>query len=189
MVRQHSASGRAIHTPAMRNALWTDNNFLRAFQDSYAGFSDSQMMQPGVTKAWSVRDILVHVINWGRETLKHLPHPQGWKAVAVLGAYGGINAFNAQVRTRDKHLSLSETFREQSSTHSQVVAFIENTPEENIRNDTRFRRRLRLRHVWTLSEARRGYTELEDAAFTWVRDSLKQAGLCTGAMAPYSVIA
>jgi len=31
-----------------------------AFGESYAGLSDVQLMAPGVTDAWSVRDILAH---------------------------------------------------------------------------------------------------------------------------------
>jgi hypothetical protein len=117
----------------------------RAFQDSYGGLSDSEMMESGVTKTWSVRDILVHVTSWEQETLKHLPLIlKGGRPPLYSAAYGGINAFNAQMTALKKHLSLSEVLREQSSTHSQVVAFVESTPDDKIRNDTRFRRRLRL---------------------------------------------
>jgi hypothetical protein len=117
----------------------------RAFQDSYAGLSDSQMMESGVTKAWSVRDILVHVTSWEQETLKHLPLIlKGGRPPLYSATYGGIEAFNAQMTARKKHLALSEVLRESSSTHSQVVAFIKSAAEDEIRLDTRFRRRLRL---------------------------------------------
>ena len=117
----------------------------QAFQDSYAGLSDSQMMESGVTKAWSVRDIIVHVTSWEQETLKHLPLIlKGGRPPLYSATYGGIHAFNAQMTAGKTHLPLSEVLREQSGTHSQVVAFIESTPEDRIRNDTRFRRRLRL---------------------------------------------
>jgi hypothetical protein len=43
-----------------------------AFNESYAGLSDAQLMAPGVTGAWSVRDILAHVTTWEEEALKHL---------------------------------------------------------------------------------------------------------------------
>jgi hypothetical protein len=117
----------------------------RALQDSYAGLSDSEMMESGVTKAWSVRDILVHVTSWEQETLKHLPLIlKGGRPPLYSAAYGGIHAFNAQVTARKKDLSLSEVLREQSSAHSQVVALVESIPEDTICNDTRFVRRLRL---------------------------------------------
>ena len=44
-----------------------------AFNESYAGLSDSQLMEPGVSGAWSVRDILTHVTTWEEEALKYLP--------------------------------------------------------------------------------------------------------------------
>jgi len=103
------------------------------------------MMESGVTKTWSVRDILVHVTSWEQETLKHLPLIlSGGRPPRYSATYGGIDAFNAQITARKKHLSLSEVLQELRSTHSQVVAFVESTPEDKIRGDTRFRRRLRL---------------------------------------------
>jgi len=116
-----------------------------AFQDSYAGLSDSQMMESGVTKTWSVRDILVHVTSWEQETLKHLPLIlSGGRPPLYSATYGGIDALNAQITARKKHLSLSEVLQELRSTHSQVVAFVESTREDKVCGDTRFRRRLRL---------------------------------------------
>jgi hypothetical protein len=44
-----------------------------AFQDSYAGLSTAELMEPGVTGDWSVRDILAHVTTWEEEALKYLP--------------------------------------------------------------------------------------------------------------------
>jgi hypothetical protein len=44
-----------------------------AFEQSYAGLSDAQLMKPGVTGDWSVRDILAHVSTWEEEALTHLP--------------------------------------------------------------------------------------------------------------------
>ncbi len=43
------------------------------FKESYAGLSDSQMTEPGVTGNWSVKDIIAHVTWWEEEALKHLP--------------------------------------------------------------------------------------------------------------------
>jgi len=43
------------------------------FQEAHAGLSDALLMKPGVTGAWSVRDIVAHVTTWEEEALKHLP--------------------------------------------------------------------------------------------------------------------
>jgi hypothetical protein len=44
-----------------------------AFTGAYADLSDTQLMGPGVTGAWSARDILAHVTTWEEEALHHLP--------------------------------------------------------------------------------------------------------------------
>ena len=44
-----------------------------AFKESYAGLTDAQILEHGVTGDWSVRDIIAHVTTWEEEALKHLP--------------------------------------------------------------------------------------------------------------------
>jgi len=41
-------------------------------QASFAGLSEAQMTQPGVTGDWSVKDILAHVTTWEEEALRML---------------------------------------------------------------------------------------------------------------------
>ncbi len=73
------------------------------FKASYAGLSDPQLMEPGVTGAWSVRDILAHVTTWEEEALKHLPLIlKRGKPPRYSVAYGGIDAFNAHMTERKK---------------------------------------------------------------------------------------
>ena len=75
----------------------------RSLHGSYAGLSESQLLEPGVTGAWSVRDIIAHVTTWEEEALKHLPaHPRGPQAAAYSVTYGGIDAFNALMTSRSK---------------------------------------------------------------------------------------
>ena len=117
----------------------------RAFLESYAGLSDSQMKEPGVTGAWSVRDILAHVTTWEEEALKHLPVIlQGGKPPRYSIVYGGIDAFNAQMTERKRNLALVEVRRHLNATHARLIDFIEKAPEDQFLGETRFRRRLRL---------------------------------------------
>lgn len=103
------------------------------------------MTEPGVTGAWSVKDILAHVTTWEEEALKHLPLiVRGEKPPRYSAAYGGINAFNALMTGRKKHLSLAEVLSQLEETHRRLVAFIESAPDDQLSSATRFRRRLRL---------------------------------------------
>src|SRR5882672_5640041 len=90
----------------------------REFRESYAGLSGSQLIAPGVTGNWSVKDILAHVTTWEEEALKHLPLIlRGEKPPRYSIAYGGINAFNAQMTEQKKGLSLSEVLRQLEDAH------------------------------------------------------------------------
>ncbi|HZE69519.1 MAG TPA: DinB family protein [Pyrinomonadaceae bacterium] len=116
-----------------------------AFKESYAGFSDSQLTEPGVTGNWSVKDIIAHVTWWEEEALKHLPLIiNGSRPPRYSVQYGGINAFNAQMTEQKQGLSLSDVLRQQDETHSRLIAYIQSVPEEQFRRETRVRRRLRL---------------------------------------------
>jgi len=115
------------------------------FKESYAGLSDSQMTQPGVTGKWSVKDIIAHVTWWEEEALKHLPLIlEGGRPPRYSVTYGGINAFNALMTERKKGLSLADVLKEQDETHRRLVTYIERAPAEQITRETRFRRRIRL---------------------------------------------
>ena len=116
-----------------------------AFNASYAGLSDAELMEPGVTGDWSVRDIILHVTWWEEEALTHLPVIlAGGRPRRYSETYGGIDAFDAQLTEQKRNLSLTEVLRQRDDTHRRVIDFIHRAPEDQIIRETRFRRRLRL---------------------------------------------
>lgn len=116
-----------------------------AFKTSYEGLSERELLEPGVTKAWSVRDIIAHVTTWEEEALKHLPVMlEGRRPPRYSATYGGIDAFNALVAAKKAGLSLSEVLQQQEATHRRLIEMIGRTPEDQLAAKTRFRRRLRL---------------------------------------------
>jgi hypothetical protein len=116
-----------------------------AFQESYAGLSDEQLAQPGVTGDWSVKDILAHVTTWEEEALKHLPHIlEGKRPPRYSVLYGGIDAFNALKVEENRRRSLAEVLTRLNGVHRELVAYIQSAPEVEIAQETRFRRRIRL---------------------------------------------
>jgi DinB superfamily len=114
-------------------------------KESYAGLSESQLTEPGVTGSWSVKDIIAHVTWWEEEALKHLPLiVKGGKPPRYSTEYGGIDAFNAQMTELKRGLSLPDVLRQMDETHRRLVAYVQSAPEEQFTRETRFRRRLRL---------------------------------------------
>jgi len=115
------------------------------FQESHEGLSDSQSLVPGVTGAWSVKDILAHVTTWEEEALKHLPSVlRGQTPPRYSVTHGGIDAFNARTSEQKKTLPLSEVHRQLAETHRNLLDFLETVPDEYFAGETRFRHRLRL---------------------------------------------
>ena len=115
-----------------------------ALQASYADLSDTEMLVPGVTGTWSIKDIILHVASWEEEALRHLPHIlAGGRPPRYSVLYGGIDAFNAQTTERNRSLSVGEALRHRDETHRRLIAFIQTVPDDQFISDTRFRRRLR----------------------------------------------
>jgi hypothetical protein len=116
------------------------------FRESYAGMTERELLQSGVTGAWSVRDIIAHVTWWEEEALSHLPTIlAGRRPARYSVTYGGINAFNAMMTERWKHLSLAEVLRRQGEVHRRLIDFITRVPADQVGgSEGRFRRRLRL---------------------------------------------
>src|SRR5689334_15895973 len=116
-----------------------------AFRQSYAGLSDAELLEPGVTGTWSVKDIIAHVTWWEEEALTHLPIVMaGGTPPRYSVTYGGIDAFNASMTERRKGLSLTDVLRQQTEVHRRLVALIRRAPDHQVSGETRFRRRLRL---------------------------------------------
>jgi len=116
-----------------------------AFKDSYAGLPDADLLEPGVIKAWSIRDIIAHVTTWEEETLTCLSAIlEGRRPLRYSTMYGGIDAFNALMTARKKDRSLEEVLTQQDAVHRRVVGLLERVPEKQLAGESRFRRRLRL---------------------------------------------
>lgn len=121
------------------DAAWGD------FEASYAGLSEAELLAPGVTGRWSVRDIIAHVTWWEEEALAHLPLVRaGGRPPRYSVKYGGIDAFNALMTGRRSHLTLAEVLRQHDDVHARLVAYVRDAPAELYARETRFRRRLRL---------------------------------------------
>ncbi|HXF63616.1 MAG TPA: DinB family protein [Caldilineaceae bacterium] len=116
-----------------------------ALKESYAGLSEAQLTEPGVTGDWSVKDILAHITTWEEEALKHLPLIlQGGTPPRYSAQYGGLDAFNALMAAQKRDLSLADVLGQLDETHRRLIAYVQHAPEEQFTRETRFRRRLRL---------------------------------------------
>ena len=116
-----------------------------ALKESYAGLADSQLLEPGVTGKWSVRDVLAHITTWEEEALKYLPLIlEGGTPPRYSTKYGGIDAFNALMTKQKAGLAPSDVLKQLDEIHSRLLDYVRAIPQEQFTRETRFRRRLRL---------------------------------------------
>jgi hypothetical protein len=115
------------------------------FLDSYAGLADAQLVAPGATGAWSIKDVMAHVTIWEEEALKHLPLIlAGGRPPRYADVYGGIDAFNRQMVESRRGLSLAAVREQQAATHRRLVELVRSLPADQLTAAPRARRRLRL---------------------------------------------
>jgi hypothetical protein len=132
-----------------------------SLQESYAGLSEAELLEPAVTGDWSVRDIIAHVTWWEEEALTHLPLIlAGGRPPRYSVKYGGIDAFNARMTQRTKGLSLAEVLQRRGDVHAKLIALVRSAPDDQITAEGRFRRRLRL-------DTYGHYPKHEQAIRTW----------------------
>lgn len=142
------------------DAAWTD------FEASYAGLSESELVIPGVSTQWSVRDVIAHVTWWEEEALKHLPHiREGGRPPRYSVTYGGIDAFNALMTEKWRKVAVTDVLREHVDVHRRLRDYVQGVPDELFARETRFRRRLRLdtyghypKHAKAIRSWRRTFT-------------------------------
>jgi len=144
----------------------------RNFQESYAGLADAQLIVPGVSGDWSVRDILAHVTTCEQEALRQLPTIlKGGKPPRYSQTHGGINAFNRITTEHKRSLTLEEVRQESEDIHRHLVEFIASVPEQQFRTETPFRHRLRLdtyshyaKHAEAIQRWRKQHLDRENKA-------------------------
>ena len=128
-----------------RQLLTRIDEAWKRLQASYAGLTSDQLQEPGVTGAWSVRDILAHVSTWEEEALRYLPlMATGGTPPRYSTTYGGIDAFNARMTEAKRGLALETVLSQLDDTHGRLVEMVQTAPEPLIASETRFRHRLRL---------------------------------------------
>jgi hypothetical protein len=144
-LEQGQHPGRRPDSMDRRRLLRRLDGAWGAFKASYGGLSDAQLMKPGVTGAWSIRDILAHVTTWEEEALTHLPLIlEGGTPPRYSVRYGGLEAFNARMTEQKASLSLATVRRKLDETHRRLIDVIQQTPEDQLSSESRFRRCLRL---------------------------------------------
>ncbi len=93
------------------------------------------MIQPGVTGIWSVKDILAHLVTWEQLFLDwyHTGVQDRTPDTTPVGmCQKSMDALNQQIYEKNRWRSLDDILVEFHASHQQIVTVIEAIPEEDM---------------------------------------------------------
>jgi hypothetical protein len=110
------------------DATWAD------FLASWSGLDDADLIVPGVTGDWSVKDILAHVTTWEDVTMSMSQAqidgtaPPEWNDDEPWD----LDAFNARTSAEKATLSLDEVRTQLADTHDRLLAWLPSIAEDHL---------------------------------------------------------
>jgi hypothetical protein len=104
----------------------------RRLEKNLSELTPSQMTLPGVVGAWTIKDVLAHLIAWERFFV-------GWYEEGLRGGkpktpqnFDDIHALNKEIYERNKNTSLDEVIKDFHTSYQRTLAIIQSIPEEDI---------------------------------------------------------
>jgi hypothetical protein len=114
----------------------------RRLEKNLSVLSAEDMIQPGVTGTWSIKDILAHLVAWEKLFLD-------WYSTGLEGCstattpvgmcQSAMDALNQQIYDRNQWRSLNDVLAEFHTSFQQIVTMIEAIPEEDMFVHGRFK--------------------------------------------------
>ncbi len=95
-----------------------------------AGMAPEQMVRPGVTGEWSVKDILVHLVSWEQQLLAWFQSIARGEIPDVPMTNKEIHRRNAETYAANRDLSLEDVLSLYRHSYVQALAAVEAYPEE-----------------------------------------------------------
>jgi hypothetical protein len=113
----------------------------RRLEKNLSALSAEDMVQPGVTGTWSVKDILAHLVAWERLFLDwyHTGIQGCSPATTPVGmSQRSIDALNQKIYEANQWRNLDEIIAEFHASYQQIVTVIEKIPERDMFVQGRF---------------------------------------------------
>ena len=113
----------------------------RRLENNLSTLSNHDMLQPGVTGTWSVKDILAHLVAWERLFMD-------WYQAGIQGRSSAqtpvgmcqkaMDVLNQEIYEKNRERSLNDVLVEFRTSHQMIMAAIEGIPETDMFTHGRF---------------------------------------------------
>lgn len=103
--------------------------------------SDTDMLQPGVVGEWTIKDVLAHLADWEAHMLVWLEKARRGENLESPSpglTWNQWDIFNQRVYEAHRDQPLDEVLRVFHSTHEEFMKMVENMPEEEMLEQSRY---------------------------------------------------
>ena len=103
-------------------------------EDALRRLTPEQMLLPGVTGAWSVKDTLAHITAWQQQMLRWARMRQRGERPDTPTEWD-IDKINADFYARIKDLPLEEVLKDFHASHQAILVLLETLSEEQLQTE------------------------------------------------------
>jgi hypothetical protein len=121
------------------NDIYTER---RRLEKNLSMLTAEDMLQPGVTGTWSVKDIVAHLSAWEKLLMEwyHTGLLEVSSTTLPVGmSRSAIDALNQQIYESNRFQTLDDTITEFHASYGKIVAMVEGIPEEDMFARKRFK--------------------------------------------------
>lgn len=123
-----------VHKSELLNTLTTSRTDLLA---AFNGLTPEQMLQPGVTGVWSVKDILAHLVAWEAEVVTALNQAQNRRVPSII-TIEDIDEWNEEQYHINSARSLEAVLADFEGVHKMLYSMVEDFDERTLTDNRRF---------------------------------------------------
>jgi hypothetical protein len=116
-----------ISKPELLKRIRSERQYLA---ETLAQLSEDQMVKPGAEAAWSVKDMLAHLVAWEEYLVQWVDQILRGQAPELPAGVGGIDQVNAEIYEENKDRPLTEVLTEFQTSYQEVLRCTEAASEE-----------------------------------------------------------
>lgn len=119
-------------TPSLSDVMRAEHAHLEAL---LAGISDERQIQPGVSGAWTVKDMLAHITFWEQRLIAYVNGARDSLIQPGEDEQQGVDRINAEVFAANRARPLAEVRAAFDSSYQQVLALAESLSADDLANE------------------------------------------------------
>ena len=160
--------------PTNKNQLVAESQKeYAALEQFLAPLTPAQMVQPGASGEWSVKDVLAHLLAWQQMFM-------GWYAAGLRGEnpatpaegykWSQLPALNQMIYEKHRKRTLEDILSQLAASHQKVTKLAQSLSEEELFTPGRY--------LWARTNALASYfASITSSHYRWARTEIRKKGV------------